>query len=37
MVIEIDGSSHDNKEQYNQKREEYLRIFRIKGVSEYLI
>ena len=24
LVIEIDGSSHDNKEQYDQKREEYL-------------
>ncbi|MFV8356249.1 endonuclease domain-containing protein [Flavobacterium sp. XS1P32] len=24
LVIEIDGSSHDNKEEYDQKREEYL-------------
>jgi very-short-patch-repair endonuclease len=24
LVIEIDGSSHDNKEEYDQKREDYL-------------
>jgi very-short-patch-repair endonuclease len=24
LVIEIDGSSHENKEEYDKKREEYL-------------
>ncbi|RDI55003.1 endonuclease domain-containing protein [Flavobacterium glaciei] len=24
LIIEIDGSSHDNKEEYDKKREEYL-------------
>ncbi|MDI6050350.1 DUF559 domain-containing protein [Flavobacterium sp. XS2P24] len=24
LVVEIDGSSHDNKEEYDQKREDYL-------------
>ncbi len=24
LVIEIDGASHDNKEEYDQKREDYL-------------
>ena len=37
LVIEIDGSSHDNKEQYDQKREEYLlslglKVYRISDL-----
>ena len=43
LVIEIDGSSHDNKEEYDQKREEYLlsiglRMYRISDlrVKHYL-
>ena len=36
LIIEIDGSSHDNKENYDQKRENYfkalgLRIYRINA------
>nr|WP_309760314.1 DUF559 domain-containing protein [Flavobacterium sp.] len=30
LVIEIDGSSHDNKEEYVQKREEYLLFLGLK-------
>jgi very-short-patch-repair endonuclease len=30
LVIEIDGSSHNNKEEYDQKREEYLLSFGLK-------
>ena len=37
LVIEIDGSSHDNKEEYDQKREEYLvslglKVYRISDL-----
>jgi very-short-patch-repair endonuclease len=37
LVIEIDGSSHDNKEEYDQKREDYLvslglRVYRISDL-----
>jgi very-short-patch-repair endonuclease len=37
LVIEIDGSSHDNKEEYDQKREGYLvslglRVYRISDL-----
>jgi very-short-patch-repair endonuclease len=37
LVIEIDGSSHDNKEGYDQKREDYLvslglKVFRISDL-----
>jgi very-short-patch-repair endonuclease len=37
LVIEIDGSSHDNKEDYDQKREDYLialglKIYRISDL-----
>lgn len=30
LVIEIDGSSHDNKEEYDKVREEYLRTLGLK-------
>ena len=37
LVIEIDGSSHDNKEEYDQKREDYLislglKVYRISDL-----
>lgn len=37
LVIEIDGSSHNNKEEYDQKREDYLislglKIFKISDL-----
>ena len=37
LVIEIDGSSHDNKEEYYQKREDYLlslglKVYRISDL-----
>ncbi|MGQ7947522.1 DUF559 domain-containing protein [Flavobacterium sp. WC2509] len=37
LVIEIDGSSHDNKEEYDQKREDYLislglKIYRVSDL-----
>jgi very-short-patch-repair endonuclease len=37
LVIEIDGSSHDNKEEYDQNREEYLislglKVYRISDL-----
>jgi very-short-patch-repair endonuclease len=37
LVIEIDGSSHENKEEYDQKREDYLvslglRVYRISDL-----
>ena len=30
LVIEIDGSSHNNKEGYDDRREEYLRSLGLK-------
>ena len=38
LVIEIDGSSHDDKEEYDQKREDYLislglKVYRISDFS----
>jgi len=30
LVIEIDGSSHENKEEYDQKREDYLKSLGLK-------
>ncbi|WP_300978769.1 endonuclease domain-containing protein [Flavobacterium sp.] len=30
LVIEIDGSSHNNKEEYDQKREDYLNLLGLK-------
>jgi very-short-patch-repair endonuclease len=37
LVVEIDGSSHDNKEEYDQKREDYLvslglKVYRISDL-----
>jgi very-short-patch-repair endonuclease len=37
LVIEIDGSSHDNKDEYDQKREDYLvslglKVYRISDL-----
>jgi len=37
LVIEIDGSSHDNKEEFDQKREDYLislglKVYRISDL-----
>ena len=37
LVIEIDGSSHENKEEYDKKREEYmlslgLKVYRISDL-----
>ncbi len=37
LVIEIDGSSHENKEEYDQKREDYLvslglKVYRISDL-----
>jgi very-short-patch-repair endonuclease len=33
LVIEIDGSSHDNKKEYDQKREDYLLSLGLKVYS----
>jgi very-short-patch-repair endonuclease len=33
LVIEIDGSSHDNKEEYDQKREDYLVSLGLQGLQ----
>ena len=42
LVIEIDGSSHNNKETYDQKREDYLislglKVYRISDLRENMI
>jgi very-short-patch-repair endonuclease len=34
LVVEIDGSSHDNKEEYDERREDFLKSF---GLQVYRI